>query len=231
MHPELLGQPADHRLGIRLSIQPDRTSPQLIGVLLRWCHGRLPSGPIGTFLKVSELPGEPQGTKVLDGVRDILRIQPGVEVRRRTYSTPGCFQEPFKHGKSVLSGTIRVIRDQRREDRCRGRNEPLLARGPDDPLAYFSEHPMLELLRIGSLQKPSLTEGKMDRQNTQSNEVSFKLTLRYPQQEGLPHTSCALNQAHRSQAGSDAVDGRRGLTGVAVGRSCQGVPVWGRGCC
>ncbi|PPK66043.1 hypothetical protein CLV40_1117 [Actinokineospora auranticolor] len=59
-HPELLGQPPDYRLGIRLPIQPDRTSPQLIGVLLRCCHGRLPSDPIGPCLKVSELPGEPQ---------------------------------------------------------------------------------------------------------------------------------------------------------------------------
>src|SRR2546421_1913731 len=37
----LLGQPPDHRLGIRLPIQPHRAGTHLVGVLLRCFHERV----------------------------------------------------------------------------------------------------------------------------------------------------------------------------------------------
>jgi hypothetical protein len=59
---QLLGQPADHRIRVRVPVQAHRPFTQLVGVLLRGCHdGFLPRFTRSNLvLEVSGKPGEAQ---------------------------------------------------------------------------------------------------------------------------------------------------------------------------
>src|SRR5512138_3862618 len=63
MHVQLLRQPPDRRLRLRLAIQAHSTRPQLVGVLLRCGHGYFLPMISRSCLRSSAKPG---GTQVLN---------------------------------------------------------------------------------------------------------------------------------------------------------------------
>lgn len=77
VHAQLLGQPPDHRLGVGLPVETHGAFTQLVGVLLRGCHGDSLHGPSAMIVDLRASGGT---SAIMTGWMDRVLV-PGVVYR------------------------------------------------------------------------------------------------------------------------------------------------------
>lgn len=101
VNAQLLGQLSNRRFRVRVLMQPDRPSLQLVRILLRCCHAGLPSWPYRTMLRALQGSG---GTSFSNEVRRhaklVRRARGGERGRHCAYSRQ-C-GEDYPHVRAAL---------------------------------------------------------------------------------------------------------------------------------